>query len=449
MLHLAGERQSGSGRLGFDRRVRLEFHGSKISSDGGLLLYRDLDDVLGLHDLMGEHLQDTRTGHNRLHSMVGLSRQSVFGRLAGYEDVNDADRLAVDPVMRQIVGGRAVDHQAASASQMGRFETEVLTTPDNCAALADMPGRWVDRHHAAKPLHWISLDMDSSVSPTHGDQEGSAWNGHFGCTCYHPLFVFNQFGHLERCKLRPGNVHSADGWENVLKPVMARYADKDILHLFRADAAFAIPALYETLEAEDYFYAIRLPANPMLRDKITDLLKRPVGRPPNHVRRLYGDFEYQVGSWDKPRRVLAKIEWHPGELFPRVGFLVTNLPWEPEQVFAFYNQRGTAEQHIKEGKIALKWTRLSCRTMAQNEVRLQLHALAYNLGMFLHSAELPDEIATWSLTSLQTRLIKIGARVVRHARTTTFQLAEIAIPRDLFQQILAAIHRLRPSPAPS
>ena len=141
MLHLAGERQSGSGRLGFDRRVRLEFHGSKISSDGGLLLYRELDDVLGLHDLMGEHLQDTRTGHNRLHSMVGLSRQSVFGRLAGYEDVNDADRLAVDPVMRHIVGGRAVDHQAASASQMGRFETEVLTTPDNCAALADMPGR--------------------------------------------------------------------------------------------------------------------------------------------------------------------------------------------------------------------------------------------------------------------------------------------------------------------
>ncbi len=235
---------------------------------------------------------------------------------------------------------------------MGRFETEVLATPDNRAALADMLGRWVDRHHAAKPLRWISLDMDSSVSPTHGDQEGSAWNGHFGCTRYHPLFVFNQFGHLERCKLRPGNVHSADGWEDVLKPVIARYADRDILHLFRADAAFAIPGLYVMLEAADYFYAIRLPSIAMLRNKITDLLKRPVGRPPNHARRIYGDFEYQAGSWDKPRRVLAKVEWHPGELFPRVGFLVTNLPWQPEQVFAFYNQRGTAEQHIKEGKIA-------------------------------------------------------------------------------------------------
>ena len=102
MSHLAGESESEGRRLDFDRRVRVEFHGSTISSDGGLLLYRELDDVLGLHELMGEHLLDTRTGHNRLHSIVALSRQSIFGRLAGYEDVNDADYLAFDPVMRQI-----------------------------------------------------------------------------------------------------------------------------------------------------------------------------------------------------------------------------------------------------------------------------------------------------------------------------------------------------------
>jgi hypothetical protein len=119
------------------------------------------------------------------------------------------------------VGGRAVDAKAASASQMGRFETEVLATTDNRTPLADMSGHWIDRVHNRKPPKWITLDMDSSVSPTHGAQEGTAWNGHFGCMCYHPLFVFNQFGHLERCALRPGNVHSADGWEAVLKPVIA------------------------------------------------------------------------------------------------------------------------------------------------------------------------------------------------------------------------------------
>lgn len=118
--------------------------------------------------------------------------------------------------------------------------------------------------------------------------------------------------------------------------------------------------------------------------------------------------------------MLAKVEWHPGELFPRVDFLVTNLPLEPEQVVRFYNQRGTARQHIMEGKMALKWTRLSCRSMAQNEVRLQLHGRAYNLGMILQADDLPDEVAGWSLTNLQTRLIKIGVRVVRHARRSPF-----------------------------
>lgn len=172
MVHLEGAGETGDIRLGFDRRVRLEFHGSKISSDGGLLLFRELDEVLGLHDIAGGVLRDTRTGHNRLHSLVGLLRQSVFGRLAGYKDVNDADRLGLDPVMRQIIGGRAVDAKAASASQMGRFETEVLAEPDNRAALADLSGHWIDRVHASVPPKWITLDMDSSVSPTHGAQGG-------------------------------------------------------------------------------------------------------------------------------------------------------------------------------------------------------------------------------------------------------------------------------------
>lgn len=118
MDHLEGADKTGDVRLGFDRRVRLEFHGSKISSDGGLLLFRELDEVLGLQDIAGGALRGTRTGRNRPHSLIGLLRQSVFGRLAGYDDVNDADRMALDPVMRQVVGGRAVDAKAASATSL-------------------------------------------------------------------------------------------------------------------------------------------------------------------------------------------------------------------------------------------------------------------------------------------------------------------------------------------
>ena len=197
MDHREGADKTGDVRLDFDRRVRLEFHGSKISSNGGLLLFRELDEVLGRHDIAGGLLRDTRTGHNRLHSLVGLLRQSVFGRLAGYDDVNDADRLSLDPVMRQVVGGRAVDAKAASSSQMGRFETEVLATSDNRTALADLSGQWIDRIHERKPPKWITLDMDSPVSPTHGAQEDTAWNGHFGCMCYHPLFVFTRIPQMD------------------------------------------------------------------------------------------------------------------------------------------------------------------------------------------------------------------------------------------------------------
>ena len=277
MANPTGESSSGALRLDFDRRLRLQFHGSVVTSDAGLLAYRELDDALGLTAIAGETVADARTGKNGRHALVGMLRQSVFGRLAGYEDVNDAERLRHDPAMRWIVGSKAAHCCAASLSQMGRFETRWLTAEKNLSALADLSGKWIDRVHARRPPRGVVLDMDSSVSPTHGEQEMSVWNGHYECTCYHPLFVFNQFGDLERCTLRPGNVHSADGWDGVLKPVVARYRGKVSRIYFRADAGFANPEVYEFLEAEQIKYAIRIPTNQVLQDRIGYLLTRPVG----------------------------------------------------------------------------------------------------------------------------------------------------------------------------
>ena len=280
MANPAGELNAEVLRLDFDRRLMFQFRGSVVTSDAGLLAYRELDDALGLTTMAGDILADARTGKNGRYALVGMLRQSVFGRLAGYEDVNDAERLRHDPAMRWIVGGKAALGAAASPSQMGRFETRWLTAEKNHSALADLSGRWIDRVHARHPPKGIVLDMDLSVSSTHGEQEMSVWNGHYACTCYHPLFVFNQFGDLERCALRPGNVHSADGWESVLKPVVERYQGKVSRIYFRADAGFANPEVYEFLEAERIKYAIRLPANRVLQERIGYLLNRPVGHPP-------------------------------------------------------------------------------------------------------------------------------------------------------------------------
>ena len=144
---------------------------------------------------------------------------------------------------------------------------------------------------------------------------------------------------------------------------------------------------------------------------------------------------YQAKGWTQARRVVAKVEWHQGELYPRVGFIVTNLTRPNKRVVRFYNGRGTAEQHIKEGKNALRWTR-------------QVHALAYNLANFLGTLALPDEVERWSLTTLRETMIKIGARIVHHGRYVVFQLAEVAVPRALFAEILRRIDRLRPRPPP-
>lgn len=183
----------------------------------------------------------------------------------------------------------------------------------------------------------------------HGNQEGSAYNGHFGCTCYHPLFCFNQYGDVEGALLREGNVHSAADWETVLDPIVERYSHRNMNHYFRGDAAFANPVLYAYLEVHRFLYAIRLPANSVLEKEISHLLNRPWlfwnGRPVIQ----YHSFWYQADSWHRPRRVVAKVEWHEEELFPRVRFVVTNLKRSAKKVVQFYNQRGTAEQWIKEG----------------------------------------------------------------------------------------------------
>ena len=162
----------------------------------------------------------------------------------------------------------------------------------------------------------------------------------------------------------------------------------------------------------------------------------------------FASFRYQAKGWTRARRVVAKVEWHQGELYPRVGFIVTNLTRPNARVVKFYNGRGTAEQWIKEGKLALRWTRLSCHAFRHNSVRLQLFALAYNLANFLRSLVLPDEVAHWSLTTLRAKLVKIGARIVRHGRYIVFQLAEVAVPRTLFAEILRRIDRLRPRSPP-
>jgi hypothetical protein len=185
--------------------------------------------------------------------------------------------------------------------------------------------------------------------------------------------------------------------------------------------------------------SIRIPSNDSLERDIAELLTRPVGRPSHNPVVWYKGFLYQAASWKTARRVVAKVEFHAGELFPRVGFIVTNLETPSRAVVRFYNKRGTAEQWIKEGKQAVKMTRLSCHRFRSNQVRLGLSLLAYNLGNLWRRLVLPKRIENWSLTSLQQRLVKTGGRLVKHARYYWLLLAESHLTRRLFGSMLRRI----------
>ena len=319
-------------------------------------------------------------GKNTQFPLADLVRQSVYRRLAGYEDVNDAERLSRDPTFRLIGSEQIWERGAALTSRVHSFETELLTQDKNLAGLAAINRELITRVEALDSPQRVVLDLDSTEIPVYGQQEQSAYNGHFESTCYHPLLLFNREGDCLAAKLRPGNVHSAEDWDQVLLPEIERQQKQDKDVVVRADAAFAKPELYDALETRGVRYAIRIPSNDILEREVEELLRRSVGRPSHKPVVRYKSFRYQAVSWKMARRVVAKVECHCGELFPRVGFIVTTLEMDSRAVVRFYNKRGTAEQWIKDGKQAVKMTRLSCHRFRANEVRLWLSVIAYNLG---------------------------------------------------------------------
>ena len=284
-----GESEKQGFQLSFNRFLRVGFQGSRVTSNGGLILVRELDERLGLGELMERYLTDRRANNARF-SFADLLRQSVYSRLAGYEDVNDAERLSHDPTFRLIGSEKIWDRGAALTSRLQSFETELLAEEENFAGLARLNRELIGKAEALDSPYRVVLDMDSTEIPVYGEQEQSTYNGHFESTCFHPVLLFNGGGDCLAAKLRPGNVHSAEGWEEFLLPEIERQQRLGKEVAFRADAAFAKPDIYEALEERGVKYAIRIPANENLQRDIAELLKRPVGRPSHKPVVLYKGF---------------------------------------------------------------------------------------------------------------------------------------------------------------
>jgi hypothetical protein len=411
----SGESQKEVIRPDFNQSIMIDFQGATISSDTGFILLREVDDRFKIIDPMKDCLEDLRSPTHTRHSMVQMVRQRVYQIAASYEDCNDADFLRVDPALRLALGK---DHKTgASQSMLSRLENDILGNEAGLLALEATLTRSTDTLLRRKNKKRLIIDLDSTEDPAYGKQEGVAYNGHFAKNCFHPLFCFTSEGDCLRAKLRPGNVHSAEGVLEFIKPIVERYRGWFKLFWFRSDAAFANPEVYEYCEEHRSTYFIRLPSNAILMRFLGDHLNRPVGRPPKSgIQVKIVDLHYQAKSWNRPRRVVAKIEWHRGELFPRIGFVVTNSRLPAGKVIKVYNGRAEIENRIKEGKNTLRWDKTSCQRFEANQARLQMGVLAYNLLHMIRQFYVWGEEVKRSIDWLIKRLIKVGARVSYHAR---------------------------------
>jgi hypothetical protein len=393
----------------------IDFQGATISSDTGFILPREIDECFRIIDPMKDCLEDLRSPTHTKHSLVQMVRQRVYQIAAGYEDCNDAEFLRIDPALRLAIGK---DHKTgAGQSMLSRLENDVLGNETGLEALEAALTRSTDALLRRKNKRRLIIDLDSTEDPAHGKQKGVTYNGHFAKICFHPLFCFSSNGDCLGAKLRPGNVHSANGVLEFIKPIVERCRSWFTLFWFRGDAAFPKPEIYEYCEEQHLTYFIRLPANENLDRLVAPHLSRPVGRPPkNGIQVKIVDLHYQAKNWSKPRRVVAKIEWHQGELFPRIGFVVTNSRFPAGKVIKVYNGRAEIENRIKEGKNSLRWDKTSCQRFEANQARLKMGVLAYNLLHIIRQFYLWRENVQRSIDWPIKRIIKVGARVSYHAR---------------------------------
>jgi hypothetical protein len=429
----------------FSKEVVADFAGGRITSDAGGLLLRELDQRYRVTEKVAGCLQDPRESHKVKHDLLTLVRQRLFAIAQGYEDNNDAATLARDPVFK-IMAGRAPESSDDLASQptLSRFENRV--TSKDLRRLSDWLLKLYLKTHPG-PRKVIVLDMDATDDPTHGQQQLSFFHGYYEEHMYHPLLVFDgESGFPLAAVLRPGNTHASHRALAVLKRLIKKLkkAYPGALILFRADAGFAVPALYRYLERQEVRYVIGFITNNRVVDLAAPLLKEAQAAylATKEKQRLFTSFSYQAESWTRPRRIIAKVEYT--RLGANQRFVVTNLVRTPQFVYDdLYVLRGDVENRIKELKLDLKADRLSCQRFLANQFRLLLHTAAYCLFWLLRHHLKGTDLATAQVNTLRLKLLKIGARIRETSRRIWVHLASSYPYRDLLAGVL---QNLRASP---
>jgi hypothetical protein len=442
--------------LGFEPKSKpivAVFDQPNSSSDGGAILLKGIDTQLGLTKCLAACLEDERQPGKIRHQTLDLLRQRVFGLACGYADCNDVERLAQDPLHKLLVGRDPLTGGAlASQPTLSRFENAVAWP-----ALRDMGHALVDRvieHHRRRlkgRATRITIDLDPTDDPTHGQQEFTFFNGHYDTWCYLPLVATVTFNaeaiqYAVAAVLRPGNAPATRGARAILRRLLAKLRDAfpEATFRVRLDGGFAHPKLFMFLERQQVEYVVAMASNPRLEKRARRLMgkARVLSKATGQTAHLYGETRYAAQSWKRKRRVIIKAEVvrHPGRApknNPR--FVVTNLTDPPETVYAIYCQRGDVENRLKELHHGLEMDRTSCSRFLANQFRVLLTLAAYILFQDLQRRAAGTAVAGAQVTTLRERLIKLAVWVERSVRRIVLHLPTTYPWLSSWQRIARAV----------
>lgn len=423
------------------RKIQADFKGGAITSDAGAVLLREVDKRVGLIDAINACIPDPRNSFLVTHPQRSMLAQRIMAIAQGYEDLNDHQTLKEDPLF-QLATDRGIDPECplASTTTLWRLEDRV-----DRKAMIKIVETFVDQFihsHATKPPQ-IVLDFDATDDPLHGQQEGRFFHGYYDCYCYLPLYVFCG-DQLLVPYLRPSNIDGAKHSWAILKLLVQRFRElwPDVRIIFRGDSGFCRWKMMRWCDRQGVYYVLGLAKNPVLLREVHELKQRAQRQfeQTGQTQRLLGSFSYGASTWDRKRRVIARIEHNTKGTNPR--FIVSNLPGSPRQLYyELYCARGDMENRIKEQQLWLFADRTSSRSFLSNQFRVLMSSAAYILLETLRRLALKHTpLARAQSCTIRNKLLKIGARLVVSVRRIVLHLSTGYPYANLFRLIVARIN---------
>ena len=425
-----------------NKKIKLDFGGGELSSDSGLLLIREFVAKIGLLSYIGKIFHTNDPARKRLHKDADNLMQIIYRIISGYFEDDCADELSNDSIMSAVLDKDRLASQPTLSRFWNRMDQLTLDQLNEIYRAMRKAVYAIDRPE------FMVFDLDTTLLNTYGNQEDAEFNFHYQSIGYHPFLCFNGInGDLLKAELRKGAEYCSKGSGEFMRPLLQEFQGRyPYTQMFlRGDSGFAAPELYKVCEEHDCKYAIRLKENPKLKElaKEKDDALYDVTRD-NQIdyAHVYGEFMYQAGSWDHPRRVVFQIEKPYGRMDHAFTFVVTTMDSEPYRVLQFYCGRGKMENFIKEGKSGFDFSSVSSSSRIVNANRLQIHGLAYNIINWFRRLVLAAGMQKLRIDAIRLKLMKVASRVVHTGRYTFFRLCSSCPYQEEFITTLTNIQKL-------